>query len=349
MNAEVIRVIVVDDSNFMINVIKDILECDKEIRVIDTARSGSEAIRKIQILKPDVVTLDVLMPGMNGLEALREIMHDCPTRVVMISAADKESAGIVLKCMEEGAASFISKPRGPISSHMDIIASKIIDKVKTANSIDIEKLKDGQRKTTEKGNEKKIYGAGKIGVVIGSSLGGLRSIEKVLISIKDSRASFFVVQHMLSEFISSCAKRFDSILNLKVKVAEDEEVVRGGIIYIAPGNYHMKVIDKKIVLEEGTRVNGVIPSADILMESISEEYGNKAIGIILSGMGHDGSAGLEKIHEMDGFTIAESEKSSTIFGMPKSAIDRGCVDLVLDAEEMGHAIKKTIRKMEEDE
>jgi Chemotaxis response regulator containing a CheY-like receiver domain and a methylesterase domain len=157
MTADMIRVIVVDDSNFMVNVIKNILESDKGIRVIGTAKSGTEAIEKIKELKPDVVTLDVLMPGMNGLEALREIMRDCPTRVVMISAADKESADIVIRSLEEGAVSFISKPQGPISPHMKRIASKIIDKVKTASSVDIEKLKNRKRR------EKKLMQKGSTG------------------------------------------------------------------------------------------------------------------------------------------------------------------------------------------
>ena len=345
MTADMIRVIVVDDSNFMVNVIKNILESDKGIRVIGTAKSGAEAIEKIKELKPDVVTLDVLMPGMNGLEALREIMRDCPTRVVMISAADKESADIVIRSLEEGAADFISKPQGPISPHMKRISSKIIDKVKTASSVDIEKLKNRKRRE-KKAHVKRIYGKSDAGVAIGASLGGISSIEKVLIPIKDSKASFFVVQHMLPEFVSSFAERLDSILNLKVKVAENGEMVKGGIVYIAPGGYHMKVINKRVVLEKGERVNGVMPSADVLMESVADEYGGKAIGIVLSGMGHDGSAGLKKIHDKRGLTIAESPESSTIFGMPNSAVESGCTDLVLDAGAIAHGVIETTEKLE---
>lgn len=338
-----IKVLVVDDSHFMQVVIKNILEKDAEIQVVGFASDGKEAIEKIRELKPDVVTLDVMMPSMNGLETLKEIMRTAPTRVVMVSAADKESAEIAVECLENGAVSFISKPMGTVSAGMRTIGNEIIESVKQASVVDVEKLKE--RKPLQLKGGKRTYDNANIAVAMCASLGGIRSIEKVVFRLKETKASFFLVQHMVPEVIESFAERLNSLSSLCIKLAKDNEKIRGNVLYIAPGDLHMRVVDGKIALSKEERVNGVRPSADILFASIAEEYMDRSIGIVLSGTGRDGALGIKEIHSKGGLTIAESSESALAFNMPKSAIETGAVDLILKAEEIAEVVEERVQRM----
>jgi two-component system chemotaxis response regulator CheB len=338
-----IKAFVVDDSHFMQVVIKNILESDPNIRVVGSASEGREAIEKIKELKPDVVTLDVMMPSMDGLETLKEIMRIAPTRVVMISAAEKESADIVVKCLESGAVSFISKPRGQISAGMYGIANEIIEGVKQAAALDIEKLKERRILPNVK-RGKTAYETADFAVGLCASLGGIRSVEKVIMPLRESRASFFLVQHMVPEVIDSFAERLDSVSALYVKVAGEDEEVRGNVLYIAPGDMHMRVIDGRISLSREERVNGVRPSADILFASLAEEYGPRSIGIVLSGTGRDGARGMKEMHARGAKTIAEASETALAFNMPKNAIELGAVDMILRADEIPRVIEDTVQE-----
>lgn len=339
-----IRVLIVDDSHFMQTVLKNILESAGDIKVIGFAGDGKEAVEKTKELKPDVVTLDVMMPSMDGLETLREIMKTAPTRVLMISAADRESADIAVKCVENGAIGFISKPKGSISTGMHSIGDEIIESVRQASAVEIGKLR-GKTVSAEQKNAKKTYESAGVAVSICASLGGIPSVEKVVLPIRESRASFFLVQHMVPEVVESFAARLDSLSAMYVKVAEAGEVVRGNVLYVAPGDMHMRISGGRIVLSREERVNGVRPSADVLFASIADEYGANAIGITLSGTGRDGAAGLKRMHERGAFTVAESPDSALAFNMPRSAIDMGAIDLVLRAEEIHRMVEEKLDLM----
>ncbi len=360
---EKIKVLIVDDSAFMRKLITEFLSEDKRIEVIGTARNGQDAISKIKLLKPDVVTLDVEMPVMDGLEALEIIMKECPTSVVMLSSTTKEGAETTLTAMQNGAFDFIAKPSGAISLDLIKIRQEIIEKVVSASRANVHKLQinakktDGNPSVTEiyskiesnENNKNRImidnwaYGRKKI-ILIGTSTGGPRALQTVLTDLPQSiDAPILVVQHMPAGFTKSLAERLNSLCEINVKEAEDGELIQKGTAYIAPGGYHLKV--KKvgkglaIALDQSELRNGHRPSVDVMFESVSEIDDLCKIAVVMTGMGSDGANGLIHLKERGQVkAIAESQETSIVFGMPKAAISTHLVDKV---EDVGR-IAKTI-------
>jgi two-component system chemotaxis response regulator CheB len=340
-----IKVLVVDDSLFMRNQIKDILEEDKEIKVIGEARDGLEAIERVKELKPDVLILDILMPKLDGLETLKQLMKIQPTRVVMVSGAEKTEADVGIKSLEEGAIGFVSKPYGPISP-LEMVKDEIIQQVKNASKVDLEKFlkrKVKERKVTRR-VEKEVEA--KVAVAIGASLGGIKAIEEIISKIKYfDQAAFFVVQHLPYPFTSVFAERLDKLSSLKVVEAKANERLIAGRVYVAPAGYKLKLESRQIKLIEEAKPLGIKNTIDILMESIAKEFGANSIGIILTGIGSDGAKGLKQMHEKGAFTIAESPDSCAVFGMPKSAIEIGAADEVLPVDQIADAIQYFLKEM----
>ncbi len=370
-----INVLVVDDSAFMRKMIGNILSSDEGIHVIGTAKTGKEAIEKVIQLKPDVVTLDIEMPVMNGLDALKVIMKDCPVPVIMLSSLTQEGAISSFIALDNGAVDFVPKPSGAISLDIETVSEQIIKKVKMAITVNLKKLQlpkqtpklpirkisqvpvvVEENKITVK-NEKKVQvvkptNANVITklsnriVCIGTSTGGPRALQEVLTKIPEGfQPPIFIVQHMPAGFTNSLAVRLDKLSAIHVKEAENGEKVANGTAYIAPGGFHMKVIQKNnellIELSEEPPKNGHRPSVDVLFESISSLINYEITSAILTGMGADGAKGMKLIRQQcKGTTIAESEETSVVFGMPKAAVLLNVVDEVVPIQLVADTIIK---------
>jgi len=340
-----IRVLVVDDSSFMRKSLAYILESDDSIKVIDTAEDGIEAIKKVRELHPDVVLLDIEMPRMDGFTALGHIMSECPTPVLVISALNKKDPSIAIKSLEHGAVDFIAKPSGVISYDIDQIRGEIIAKVKIAANVDVLKLelklpgetfqKQWHQKRTHKGI-----------VVIGASTGGPRAVLTVLSGLPRSiPTAILVVQHITREFIPYLADRFRWGCNLEVTVANDGEVLDPGRVLVAPGLQTMIVKEgdqKRINLVWGTHPEFSSCSITYAMKSAADAYGDGALGVLLTGMGSDGAMGMKAIKDAGGGTIAEDQSTCVVFGMPRVAIETGCVDRVVPLPNIAQAIMEMI-------
>ncbi|MGA1822029.1 MAG: protein-glutamate methylesterase/protein-glutamine glutaminase [Thermoplasmatota archaeon] len=339
-----IRVLVVDDSLVMRRLLTDLLEKEAGITVIGTAKNGMEAVSKAAELQPSVITMDIEMPMMDGLTALQHIMAENPMPVVMLSAMNKRQSDIVIKALEMGAIDFIPKTSGTISLDIEKAGESIVSKIRGAAEIEVKCIKP-------KAPEKIVESDFKIPpirdrvVAIGASTGGPKALLEVISSLpRDLPAAVLIVQHMPEGFTQSLAERLNWQSSLEVKEAQDGDRVRSGLVYIAPGNRHMEVDGKHIRLTDGARVNHVRPSADVLMESVAVHYGPNALGVLMTGMGQDGAAGIRAIKRKGGRTIAQDESSCAVFGMPKAAIELRSVDEVEPIEKIAQKIISMLRE-----
>lgn len=351
-----IKVFIIDDSFVMRKLLRDILSSNG-IEVAGVAKSGSEAIKKIPQIKPDVITLDLVMPGWDGLTTLKRIMKEYPTPVIILSAHSKEGADITMECMEAGAVSFILKPSGELSLDIEKVALKLLEAVRAASTVDVANI---SALFVPEGvpAKYKAAAADKI-VVIGASTGGPQTLAAILSLLPpDFLPPIVIVQHMPSiDFTQSLAERLKHTCKLMVKVAEDNETVERKKIYLVPGGYNMlieqrtdnrgQITDKR---EERTEVvmrlvkdspDALTPSINATMRSIAEIFNINAIGVILTGMGSDGAEGMEAIKNSGGKTLVQDE-SSLIFGMPQAVINRGCADSVLPAGKIAEKIAELV-------
>lgn len=356
-----IKVLIVDDSAFMRKLIQDFLTEDPRMTVVGTARNGEDAIKKVKELEPDVVTLDVEMPILNGIEALKRIMAEKPTPVVMLSSTTKEGAENTIHAIQHGATDFITKPSGAISLDLHKVKQELVEKVVSASKANIKQLvkSNGQEKNTvKKHNEyskiepsKKDYIntlSGKKLVSIGTSTGGPRALQHVITKLpKTIDAPVLVVQHMPAGFTKSLAVRLDSLSEVHVKEAEDGDILQKGTVYIAPGGYHLKIkllgANLAIQLDQSAPINGHRPAVDVMFDSCSELSQYAKIAVIMTGMGSDGTKGLIKLKESGNVVaIAESEETSIVFGMPKAAIATKLVDEVKNVDTIAETIMKYV-------
>ncbi len=331
-----IKVLIIDDSLFIRSLVSDFLNKDPQIKVVDTASSGQEAMEKIPHLKPDCIILDLAMPGWDGLTTLKHIMRDFPTPVVILSAYSKEEADITLECLELGAVSFVLKPSGELSLDIEKIKERLIQEVKAAAKVNLKRFKALIAKGPPH-PPRKLLVEDKI-IVVGASTGGPQTLEVVLSSLpSDFSLPVLVVQHMPNGFFSeSLSRHLNKNCSLKARVACDNETISSPAVYLAPGGSHLKVESRTISLTE-VSPDTLSPSIDMAMQSIAKAYKGNSIGIILSGIGNDGLEGMRSIKEAGGRTIVQDE-SALIFGMPKAVIDAGLADKVLPAEKIGRAI-----------
>lgn len=335
-----IRALVVDDSSFMRKSLKYILESDKSIEVVGNASDGEEAIRKVKQLQPDVVLLDVAMPVMDGLTALAHIMAVRPVPVVVISGV--KDARIAIKSLEQGAVDFIKKPSGTISYDIEAMRDEIIAKVKAAATVDGRKLPISfplEARLTARA----ASAARKKMVVIGSSTGGPMALANILAAIPAGiQAAILIVQHMGPEFIPSFAERLRWTSPLEIKIAEEGDAICAGNVLIAPGDCNATIVKvrnvPRIKLDRNLSPLGMFPSVDLAMKSAAQVFGSDVLGALLSGMGTDGVGGMKAIKKAGGDTIAQDEASCLVFGMPRAAIEAGCVDEVAPLERMAERI-----------
>jgi len=342
MAGEKIKVLVVDDSALMRKMIPMIISTDKNIMVAGTAMDGDFALKKIPELRPDVITLDMDMPRMDGLTTLRAIVRDYRIPVILVSSLTKQGAEITLKGLEIGAFDFVPKPHDAISVHISEIAHELIEKIIAASRwskpnfkspVPIKNKPLCQAMTTPAVPSLDYI------VAIGISTGGPQTLAEILPLLPcDFPAGLLIVQHMPEGFTELFAKRLDSLCNIRVKEAASGDIVCSGKAYIAPGGKQMKV--KKTALGLMTIISASAPDANnkpsvnVLFRSVAEEFANKAIGVIMTGMGDDGVEGLGEIQRRGGMTIAQDEKTSIIYGMPKVAVEKGVVDVVLSLDEI---------------
>ncbi len=336
------RVLVVDDSALIRMALSEILS--KAGFEVVSAKNGKEAVEKVLALNPKVVTLDINMPVMDGLTALKLIMEKKPTPVVMLSSLTREGAKETIDALKLGAVDFITKPSGVVPD-LDSIREEIVSKVKTAADSNLNALRLQNLKKIKLGVVRGTWKKNKsVCVLIGSSTGGPSALEMVIPRLPgDIPAPVFVVQHMPLGFTKQLAERLAAISEVKVKEAEDNERVKEGIVYIAPGGYHMKLkkIAENIVrikIVDDKPVNAVKPSVDVTAESIAEIYGGNCVAAILTGMGCDGARGFKRIRELGGLTIASSEDTCVVFGMPRAAIEIGAIVSVKPVFEIAEEI-----------
>lgn len=347
-----IRVLVVDDSALIRKIITEVLNSDKEIEVVDTAKNGLEALQKIKILHPSVITMDIEMPVMDGLTCLKEIMKEEYIPIVMLSALSEQGAEVTIKALEYGAVDFIAKPTNLLKVTDNQKIKEIIEKVKAAAGAEkskkplIESVKwiDNKKYNISEGNEYIRHL-----IAIGSSTGGPKALQNVVTLLpEDISAAFLIVQHMPAGFTKSFAERLNNLSAVTVKEAEDGDVIRRGYVYIAPGDNHMLVEKKangiRIKLSHDPPEDGHRPSVNTMMNSLSDTGLNNIVAVIMTGMGRDGSEGIRKLKkENNAYIIAQDEKSCVVYGMPKAAVQTGVVDAVVPLDEIASEIMKIVR------
>jgi two-component system chemotaxis response regulator CheB len=328
-----IRTLIVDDSAFMRMSIRNMLTSDPDIRVVGDAHNGKEAVEKSKSLSPDIIVMDVNMPVMDGLTAVKTIMNTDPVPIIMFSTLTKEGSKEALDALHLGAIDFVTKPEG--SHEINEVEKELTDKIRNIhrsnpNILRLLNLRKFKGKVV-RGNWK---GSGDFGVLIGSSTGGPSSLEQIVTRLPgDLPAAVFIVQHMPEgNFCGQLAERLNSLSELEIKEASNNERIKNGVVYIAPGGCHMqirKALDViRIKLVKGQPVHAVMPAIDVTAESIVNVYGKNIVGSILTGMGVDGARGFKMIRDAGGSTIACSEDTCIIFGMPKAAIENDAIDIV---------------------
>jgi two-component system chemotaxis response regulator CheB len=339
-----IRVLVVDDSAVMRKVIPQMLEADPSIEVVGTAMDGTFCMKKIEELQPNVVTLDLQMPGMNGIDTLKEIMRKHPLPVIVVSSHSTEGASVTLKALALGAFDFVAKPQDA-TSHMTETASELIAKIKAAAECKV--LRPGFVLRTpaplEKISSRAAPPPSKL-VAIGISTGGPQALEFLLSQLPpDFPGAIVIVQHMPENFTEMFARRLDELCSLRVKEAQSGDALQAGRVLVCPGNRHIKVkrlaLGDVVVLSDEPRVNGHRPSVDVLFHSVAAEFGPQAIAAIMTGMGDDGAEGLGAVKKAGGMTIAQSEESCVVFGMPKAAIERGYATRVISLDTLSATLQ----------
>lgn len=344
-----IRVLVVDDSAFMRKMITEMISSEKDMIVVDKARNGQEAVEKASQLRPDVITLDVEMPVMSGLEALKAIMTRSPAKVIMVSSITKAGAEATMQAMEYGAFDFISKPSGSISLDIKKVNSRLVELIRLAGSVKIKKITRKEPVNLKSYEMPVIKSAGassNVIVAVGTSTGGPKALQALLTKLpSDFPHPILIVQHMPKGFTKSLSERLDHLSEIKVKEAEEGEIIKKGVAYIAPGGYHLTIrkigTSVAIQLEHKPLVNGHRPSVDVMFQSIASQKIKQAIAIVMTGMGQDGKKGLIDLHEAVPTTVlAESEATSVVFGMPKAVIETNLVDEVKDLDQMARTLLK---------
>ncbi|MBF0608257.1 MAG: chemotaxis response regulator protein-glutamate methylesterase [Candidatus Magnetobacterium sp. LHC-1] len=348
-----IRVLIVDDSAFMRNAIKSMLTSDPDIQVVGVARDGVEAIEKVATLKPDIMTLDVEMPRMNGLETLKILMEKSPLPVIMVSSLTTDGAKVTLDALDMGAVDFIPKNLSELSVNIVNIKLMLIDKIKQIGSKGLKVVKKtskvSSRLAVHVSTAKNVQftSSKRMNIIaIGTSTGGPKALQSIVPMLpKNISIPIVISQHMPHSFTGPFAERLNQLSQVCVREAKNGEKLQSGIVYIAPGCGHMSIvkkgIEKYISISES---NEYIykPSVDVMMLSVAQLYPGNCLGVILTGMGNDGLKGMKAIKESDGRTIAQDEESCVVYGMPKAVVDAGIVDKIVSLAEVAGEIINSI-------
>ncbi|MDQ0159074.1 protein-glutamate methylesterase/protein-glutamine glutaminase [Alkalibacillus salilacus] len=351
------KVLVIDDSAFMRKVISDIINNDSSLEAIGTARNGEDGLKKVKQLKPDVVTLDIEMPVMDGLTALKHIMDNHPTPVIMLSSLTYEGAESTITALQYGAVDFINKTSGSISLDLSQKSAEICEKVKDAanaklhKSIDLSPEATPGELTINRNQSSKNFQHEQTLVVVGVSTGGPKALQELLSRIPSSfSCPILIVQHMPAQFTRSLAERLDRLSEISVKEVRHGELLKKGHAYIAPGDYHFEVksIGRSLaaIIEQTPAVNGHRPSVNRLFQSVASISHMNKVAVVLTGMGNDGTEGAKFLKEQDASTylIAESKETAVIYGMPKSIVEQANPNLIKPINEMADAIVEIVKQ-----
>lgn len=349
-----VKVFIVDDSAFMRNALSSMLSSDKDIQIVGTARDGIEAIEKIASLKPDVVTMDIEMPKMDGITALKHIMQKNPVPVIMVSSLTSEGAKATLEALELGAVDFIPKNLSDLSINIVKIKEILIDKIKQIGKRDILKVLLKRQSVTKAPDLSKYviarsHGDRRIGIVaIGTSTGGPGALQQIIPHLpKDFPVPVVIAQHMPPNFTRPFSERLNQLSKITVKEAEEGDAVNPGLALVAPGRGHMRLkrirgIETIVNISESKDEFIYRPSVDALASSVAEYYPGRALGVILTGMGNDGLKGFTAIKKTGGKIYAQDEKTCVVYGMPKSVVEAGLADKVLPLDEIAGEIINSV-------
>lgn len=353
-----IRVLVVDDSAFMCKVLEEIINSDPQLEVAGQARDGRDAVALAESLRPDVITMDLNMPHVDGLQATELIMSQHPRPIVIVSSESREGAASTLRALELGAIDFVPKPSSGIDLDMKNVREDLTRKLKLAAKVRVVRTATRSKMSAPSastGRSSVITGAafaaqhgGKFPMVaIAASTGGPAAVTRVIGSFpKDFPAAVFLVLHMPAAFTKQFTLQLAEISQLSVKEAEHNEAAQPGTIYLCPGSHHLRLSSTgKIALDAGARIEGYRPCADVAFETIASYARTLALGVVLTGMGGDAAKGAKAVKAAGGFVIAQDEATSVIFGMPAEAIKLGAVDEVTPLDEVSAAIERRITKL----
>jgi len=357
------KVLIVDDSAFMRKVLETIISGDDQLQVVGQAKDGREAVTLAESLKPDVITMDINMPHVDGLQATAQIMISNPRPIVIVSSESREGASSTLKALELGAIEFVAKPSSGIDLDMNSVKEELLRKVRMSAKVRVvrtaSRLASSVQGTGTNGAAPAVPRASAAPrasqsssldqrfpiVVLGASTGGPATVMRLAPGFtRDFPAAVFLVQHMPAAFTTQYAAQLAEFTGIRVKEAEPNEPVQPGTLYICPGGQHLRITATGRIQLDGTsgRINGYLPCIDITMESAATYAGANAIGVVLTGMGNDGAAGAKAIQNAGGLVIAQDEATSVIFGMPAEAIKAANVQHVLAIDDIYAAIEKRV-------
>ncbi|MFZ7131519.1 MAG: protein-glutamate methylesterase/protein-glutamine glutaminase [Eubacteriales bacterium] len=335
-----IKLLVVDDSAFMRKIISDLVKDIDGIEIIGVARNGLDALNSIPKLKPDIITLDIEMPKLNGIDALREIKRNYNIPVIMLSS--HSGSDITMEALQIGAVDFIEKPTD-LNTDLIELKNELKIKITTVFSCNLKTSViqpfAGDLPHHQVVNKAKAIDA----VVIGASTGGPKALFNIISKIpKEFKIPIFIVQHMPKGFTTSFASRLNDECSIPVVEAQDKMIYHKGMIYVAPGDYHMTIDKSKIRLNTKDKMYGVRPAVDYLFYSASEVFRDKLLGIILTGMGRDGTNGMAAIKENGGYNLVQNEETCVVYGMPGSAVSKGVVHEILSLNEISNRLNRNI-------
>lgn len=374
-----IRVLIVDDSAFMRKVLQSILTADPALEVCGEARDGKDAVEKTEALQPDVITMDINMPHVDGLQATEIIMSKNPKPIVIVSSESRDGADITLKALELGAIDFVAKPSSGIDLDMNSVRDELVRKLKLAAKVRVVRTAVRSKLQQEIASSAprtepappavavssgaaaapalarqpapppaappiaKINGRFPV-VVVAASTGGPQTMMNFIPRFpRDFAGAVLLVQHMPGTFTSQFSQQLAEIAQIRVKEAEQGELLQPGMLYVCPGSHHLRVTQTgRITLDDGPRISGYRPCADVTMETVAQFAGPMSIGVVLTGMGNDSARGVTLIKDAGGHVIAQDEATSIIFGMPAEAIKTGAVDQVLPIDSVFPAIEKRV-------
>ncbi len=350
-----VKVLIVDDSAFMRNALASMLSSDSDITIVGMARDGLEAIEKVQTLKPDIVTMDVEMPKMDGITALRHIMEKNPVPVIMVSSLTTDGAKATLDALESGALDFIPKNLSDLSINIVKLKEILIEKVKHLAKRGVARRAVRQTSASDIARSQiaampvRITGERKIGIVsIGTSTGGPRALQEIITKLpKEFPVPIVIAQHMPANFTKPFADRLNQLSQLSVQEAQEGDTLKAGIVFIAPGRGHMRLkrvrgIETIVTITENEKEFIYRPSVDALMLSVAELYPGRALGVILTGMGHDGEAGVREMKKKGSRIIAQNEETCVVYGMPRAVVEAGLADKILPIDEIAGEIINSV-------
>jgi two-component system chemotaxis response regulator CheB len=362
------RVLIVDDSTFMRKVLENIINSDETLQVVGQAKDGREAVTMAESLKPDVITMDINMPHVDGLQATAQIMTTNPRPIVIVSSESREGADSTLKALELGAIDFVSKPSSGIDLDMQSVREDLLRKVRMSAKVHVVRTASRLASTLQNASPAQSSPASSHNsspsiaarpasvalasldqrfpvVVLGASTGGPATVMRLAPGFtRDFPAAVFLVQHMPASFTTQYAAQLAEFTGIRVKEAEANEPVQPGTLYICPGGQHLRITPTGRIQLDSTsgRISGYLPNIDVTMESAAAYAGSMAIGVVLTGMGNDGAAGAKAIQRAGGLVIAQDEATSVIFGMPAEAIKAANVELVLGIDDIYAALEKRV-------